>query len=101
MKVIKVNTPGLKNNEYEEMYYYNFYLLMITMLKHVFGTDLFQSERIKLTNCEIHIYSINQDELLEHKYLIDLLDSQKLNVKQYDFSLLNFFEDNSGSEDSE
>jgi hypothetical protein len=92
---------GLKNNEYEEMYYYNFYLLMITMLKHVFGTDLFQSERIKLTNCEIHIYSINQDELLEHKYLIDLLDSQKLNVKQYDFSLLNFFEDNSGSEDSE
>ena len=38
-------------------------------------------------------------ELKEHKYLIELLDSNKLNIKQYDLSLLNFSEEDSDSED--
>lgn len=89
----------LKDNNYKEKYYYNLYLLMISMLKQIFGSDLFKSERVKLKNGEIKIYSINQEELKEHKYLIELLDSNKLNIKQYDLSLLNFSEEDSDSED--
>ena len=46
------------------MYYYNFYLLMITMLKHVFGTDLFQSNKIYLKNLR-YIYI----QLIKMNYL--------------------------------
>jgi hypothetical protein len=85
---------GLKSNNYESKCYYNYYLLMITMLKHVFGSDLFECEKIKMKNNIFCLYSIKIDELKEHKYLIDLLDSQKINIKQNTMDLLNFFEDN-------
>lgn len=84
---------GLKDNCYKDKYYYNLYLLMVIMLKQIFGSDLFKTEQFMIKNEKMYMYSINKEELDEHTYLIELLDTNKLNIKKYDLSLLNFSEE--------
>jgi len=69
--------------------YYSLYLLMITLIKHLFGSVV-EQDRITNNEKQYYVYNIKDDVLKNHKDLIDILDNNNLvdNFREnfYDFA---------------
>ena len=76
--------------EYKDKNYYTLYLLMATIIKQLFGTDILTYERIYFNQDKYYIYNLNNEVIKEHHILINILDKNKF---KYDISLLDFDDD--------
>jgi hypothetical protein len=62
-------------------------LLMATIIKQLFGSDILICERILIKNDRYIIYNLNNQVINEHNILMNILDNNKF---KYDISLLDF-----------
>jgi hypothetical protein len=60
----------IRTNKYNEMIYYNTYILFITVLKHLFDTQLVESKRIKIN---YYCYSYNHLIMEQHMKIMELI----------------------------
>ena len=77
---INVNINNIINmfdirGEYKDKKYYTLYLLMATIIKQLFGSDILICERIYFKNEQLCIYNLNNDVINEHNKLINILDN--------------------------
>jgi len=81
----KINSEWINNNlDYilkifdirseKSVKYYDLYLLMITMFKHLFDKCLLNKNRVMYKNKQYYIYSLNNEMFDNHKNLMDILD---------------------------
>ena len=89
---INANLINIKNmfdirGEYKDKNYYTLYLLMATIIKQLFGSDILICERILIKNDRYIIYNLNNQVINEHNILMNILDNNKF---KYDISLLDF-----------
>ena len=89
---INANLINIKNmfdirGEYKDKNYYTLYLLMATIIKQLFGSDILISEQIYFNKDKYYIYNLNNQVINEHNILINILDNNKF---KYDISLLDF-----------
>ena len=61
--------------EYKDKKYYTLYLLMTTIIKHLFGSDILICERIYYKYEQFYIYNLNNEVINEHNILINILDN--------------------------
>ena len=89
---MNANIINIKNmfdirGEYKDTNFYTLYLLMATIIKQLFGSDILICERVYYINKVINIYNLNNQVINEHNNLINILDNNKF---KYDISLLDF-----------
>jgi hypothetical protein len=77
--------------------YYSLYLLMITLIKHLFGSVL-EQDRIRNNETKYYVYNIKNDILKNHKDLFDILDNNNYVEKNRD-NFYGFAEDSEEEDD--
>ena len=79
INIIK-KTFDIRTNKYNNFTYYNIYLLLITILKHLFDEDIFCCKYCIINKKQYYYYIINNHQLNKHIdiinkiYLIDFID---------------------------
>jgi hypothetical protein len=70
----------IKTKKYNNFNYYNIYLLLITVIKNLFDTDLFTRIQIKKNTNKYIYYNFNKSVLLKHENVINQIDMDTLNI---------------------
>lgn len=97
---INANLNNVKNmfeirGEYKDKNYYTLYLLMATIIKQLFGSDILTYEQIYFKNDRYYIYNLNNDVINEHNKLINILDN---NNEKFVLDI-SIFDDDDGDKD--
>jgi hypothetical protein len=68
-------TFEIRTNKYDDLSYYNIYLLLITILKSLFDDNIFIQKRIQTNNNKYNYYEINKELLEQHINSIKNIDN--------------------------
>jgi hypothetical protein len=74
IEIIK-NTFNIRTKKYNNLTYYNIYILLITILKNLFDIKLFIKKQIQINNVKYIYYIINNIILNNHKTIITKLSN--------------------------
>jgi hypothetical protein len=61
----------IRTNKYDDLQYYNIYLLFITILKNLFDGNLFINKKTDINKIRYYYYTINNKIFSEHQYIIN------------------------------
>lgn len=68
-------TFEIRTNKYDDLSYYNIYLLLITILKNLFDEKILIQKRIQIDNNKYNYYEINKEILEQHINSIKNIDN--------------------------
>ena len=68
-------TFEIRTNKYDDLSYYNIYLLLVTILKNLFDEKIFIQKRIKINKKIVYCYEINTEVLEQHINSIKNIDN--------------------------
>ena len=74
IEIIK-NTFNIRTKKYNDLTYYNIYILLITILKNLFDIKLFIKKQIQINYVKYMYYIINNIILNNHKTIITKLSN--------------------------
>jgi hypothetical protein len=72
--IIIIKTFNIRTKKYNDISYYNIYLLMITILKNLFDIKLFIRKEIQINKNKYIYYILNNEILNNHKSIINKLN---------------------------
>ena len=80
INIIK-KTFDIRTKKYNDFTYYNIYLLLITILKNLFDIKLFIRKETQINKVKHIYYILDENVLLEHKTIINKLNSSDMFVE--------------------
>ena len=71
----------IRTNKYDNKTYYNVYLLMITVMKNLFDTELLIKKEKQINNKKYFYYTLNDNILKDHKSIANKIN--KCDVSEF------------------